>query len=341
MSIANIHGLPVELKCEIFSYLTKKNDLLGLKRVDKTFKNDIEIEYPKYKAKLDAARRIELGWMKFKDRPLWQQVGLVSLCIIFSPVILTYYSPDIIRWASRRFTPRLKAMAQAVAKAALNVLKRVGKKLDIMARWSYQHVLTPAGHAIQWIARKSFETLSWVYRHVLTPLGKGINRVAHLCYDWVLTPLGRALEFFFERIFVPVCRFTCTHIAAPLARLTWRAVKATFRGLQKVLTPVAKGLFRTIRWTYQNIGIPAVRIVRAIAKGLLITLPKKVYQYVLTPIGHALHRISRFVYNYVLTPLGKVLEFLYRQALVPIGHCLQLAGRVLYHHVLTPFSMVP
>ncbi len=356
---APLCALPMELKCEIFSQLSD-TDRLRLKCVSRSLKDDIEIEYPKHMAKLTTARRIELGWMKFQDRPLYQKVGLVALCIIFSPVIALYHSKDIMRWILTLYTPRMRQLVQRICKTAAELVRtsadwcldkilRISKSLfdniavplaraiKCTAQFSYDQILTPAATAIKGLfTRIVIPTCRAILTHIVVPACRlSINHVivplARFAIKNVAVPVCRQLVrittwtygTIATRIVVPACRFSIDHIIVPLARFA----------LKNVVIPACRQLVRIIRWTYSTIAVPVARMVHAIAKGLLITLPQKVYQFILTPIGHLISRISTLALTHILKPV-------YHHVLTPIGRCIHLAGRITHERVLTPLAIL-
>lgn len=382
-AIFNWNELPVELACRILWHLEGSNsrELPRLKYSDKAFKSLVELEYPKHKAKLDMARRVELFFIKFKDRPLWQKMGLIGLCVLGSPFIVLYHSPKIARKVKLVIVrPTLRLVVSAIRAIYQRVLTPVGHFLraipghtfkhvilpvahlirDIAcainnrmlcplgrgilhaARFAYTRILTPTGHAIQATARAFFN-------HIVLPTVRGIRHVVHLTGRYVARPLGQLIRAIARGIFVQlpqhvytyalrplgnglmnVIRFVGTHVITPI-------VKAIFNHL---ISPLAVNVWRATCWTTSHVVVPILKTVRAIAKGVFVTLPTKIYEHILKPLGKGIRAIAKFTYDNILTPLGNTIaqisKWVLKSILTPIGRLIVAGAKLLNQQILQP-----
>lgn len=100
-----------------------------------------------------------------------------------------------------------------------------------------------------------------------------------------------------------------------------KIIKATY---ENVVTPIAQSLFKNIlypvgRLTYNYILTPVAKATKAIAKALLITMPKALYEHVLVPGAKIISTVANFVYQRIMTPIGQGVRTIYRYTLEPIG----------------------
>ena len=289
----------------IYNHL-ELEDLLNLREVSKQHLTTVTSYKPHY----DLKRKIDRAANRFMDRPLWQQVAIVALVVIFSPVILVVKGPHIYR---KYCHERLKSALVYIEERALRP----------SARFINEEILTRVAS----LAKAVFVTLpSKIYAHVLKP-----------GYDHILVPGAELVRAVAKAIFVTLPRLTYTHVLRPSAVFTYRYVlrpSAVF-SYNKVLKPSAVFSYTHVLrpsaiFTYQKVLTPGAKLVRIAAKALFVTLPSKIYAHVLRPgYDHILAPVATVAYALAVAVFVTMPSKVYNGVLAP-------AGRFTYDVVLAP-----
>jgi hypothetical protein len=93
-------------------------------------------------------------------------------------------------------------------------------------------------------------------------------------------------------------------IVSSPAVLFYCAKKVAKKCYRLVIRPIIRA---TDRFLYRM-----RRKAEKIAYAVFVTFPLKIYQKILTPIGHGLLRGAKFTYSKVLTPIGRVVDAIVR-----------------------------
>jgi hypothetical protein len=365
------HSAPLhdDVAAYTFSFLGKE-DLRNLACTSRRNQRFIKEKYPKYTQdapkykELTQLQKLQLEFIKFQDRPVWQRAAIVAVCVLFSPLILAYHSPKLIeRFSVTVLAPLGKAVWNAAEAIAAKVYKSLlapfGRGLRKVALLTYDYVLTPVGRAIYEVAKFVLVTVpKAVYRSVLKPFGRGVVRLSELTYDHVLLPLARKARSLFRGGLLPLLRSCYRRVLVPLAeviKVVAEAVFVTFPSkvwqhvlfpvlkwtFERVLAPVGRAIFDTIRFVYRRVMVPLVNVIRVVAKGVFVTFPSKVWQHVLFPV-------VKWTFEKILVPVGKVLKVvltglcvtfpykIYVHLLAPIGRAIATISQWTYDLVLTP-----
>jgi len=345
-------------------YFLGPKDRRAFEETSKLNRKFIKEEYPKYekdlakRKELTPFQKLELEFIKFQDRPVWQRASIVALCLVGSPAILTYHSPKLLR-----------SFYISVIKPCSKAIKNVAETLAIK---TYNHVLAPLGR--------------FTHDYVLAPLGKAIRKVAIFTYDYAIYPVCKAIYriakftfvtcpvHFYRSVCLPlargaqrVCTLVNNHVLTPLVQ----KIKSVFQGglvrllralYTYVLVPAARAAFDGLTFVYDRALVPVAKVIRVLAKGLFITFPKKVWQHViapplrwtwntiLVPVGNQAWKVMTFLFQNVVIPMAKILRVvlkgvcitfpykIYVHLLTPIGRAVQFICRFTYDVILTPIG---
>jgi hypothetical protein len=184
------------------------------------------------------------------------------------------------------------------------VLVPLGRFLAVAARRLHDHLLAPLAQAAAWLAHVLLAVpMAWLYRAVLTPLGRGLLHVlqllaiavarllaALLVWPWILAwrylllpaahGIATAARWLHHHVLAPLAH-CARHLATALAALLWRLL---LKPLGLALLFVLRELAEAVLWSWQVAG----RILRWLARTLLLIPLRWAYHHVLTPVGHAL-----------------------------------------------------
>lgn len=264
---------------------------------------------------------------------------------------------------------------------AVDISKTIYKECILpSAKFTYTKVLTPVGQGIQKAARAAFITLpKKSYEYILKPTGNRIKKLAILTNTHILTPLANKVvyiskQFFiefpkfvfktvikprkekiqvwvrwsFDTVIFPLMKLAYNDVLTPLAKAVKFLVKGIFTTLKYILKKTGSGLWKGIRLLNRFVLTPFCKIIYQIGKGLLVTLPVKIYRHVLKRLGQKFVNTVIILNDYVLTPLLKIIyqigkgllvtlpKKIYKHVLNPIGTTISFTSRQIYKYVLTP-----
>ncbi len=340
------HSTPLhdDVAAYAFSYLDKE-DRKNLACVNKRNREFITTKYPKYDRtapkykELTTLQKLELEFIKFQDRPVWERVCIVALCVLLSPAILAYHSPSLLE---KFYIAVIDPCARSLA-----------SHLEAIAITIYDYALTPLGH--------------FTYDYVLVPFAQAVRKIAVVTYDYVLTPLGNAIYEIAKFIFVTFPTHLYESVLHPLASKTWdililanehiltplaRAVQSLFTGglvrllhalYTNVLEPTGRVLWEGLNLLYDHLLVPLANFVSVIAQGVFITFPTKAWNHV---IGPAMDWTLDWIVVPLATKAWEAMTLLFHHVVVPIaellgvileGVCITFPSKI-YVHILSPIG---
>ncbi len=372
-----------------FSFL-EKDAIDRLAEVSKRDRKFIKTEYPKYdraapKYKpLTPLQKLELEFIKFQDRPVWQRIGIVVVCTVFSPVIFAYHSPKLVdKFYVSIIVPCAQSVARNVEAAAMKVytyalaplgrftrdyvLVPSARAIRKIATLTYDRVLVPLAKTIQEAAEFIFVTFpNYLYQSVLLPSARAIREIAILTYNHVLAPLGRTISDIAQFVFVTFPTHLYQSVLKPVVLGVWNhlIVPVTDWIWNSIAIPVATQIRKLATFLFDQVVVPVAKVIRAILKGICVTLPSKIYAHILAPTGRTIGRALHFTYEKILTPIGQAIQRIasivfnqfvlvilkgvcvtfptkiYAHILAPTGRAIGRAFKFTYEKILTPIGQV-
>lgn len=345
-STASSH-MPDVLQAYVFDHL-KRSDLEALKLVSKGCKHFVEKKHrrlsifrdPKHlgvtreQKDLQPHERLAFEFIKFQDRPIYQRIGIIIVCTLLSPVILVYHSPKIIKATYRHV---ICPIGRKIARLAEILFDAI---VVPIARFTYDYVLAPIGRGIKKVMR-------FIGDNILSPLFRAVEAVARAIFITlptkiyqILSPLGgltrKALKFVGEHILLPIIE----HIVIPILVNLW---KGSVWIIDNVATPLASRLWKVIVFTFDNAVIPVAKIVKVIAKGLLVTFPYKIYINIIDPLAQGFLKVATIAYDLILEPLGRLIyhiaSAIINYVILPATEVITFSAKVLYNNVLEPVGL--
>lgn len=201
--------------------------------------------------------------------------------------------------------------------------------------WLYRYVLTPVGHALAWVVRGIGAALVWVYARVLTPVGhgfmwllngsmwllKGVGAVlaalglgvfagvawlvrylvvvpARWVYEWILTPVGRAIAWCANGLVwlvstivtgIGIALYWITRILFVLPALAlWRWILAP---VGRVLAVIGREIRDALGHAWRIAGHLSLAVGRFLAtlfRWIFVEPVRWAYRNLLTPVGHVI-----------------------------------------------------
>lgn len=173
-------------------------------------------------------------------------------------------------------------------------LGRLGTVLVVVpALWCHRCLLTPAGHAVAWLARGVGAGPARVHACVLRPIGQAVA--------WLLTGIGAVLAAMGIGVYPAVARLARCLLVLPAHWL-----------YDRVLAPVGRAVARCGRGLGWLPGVLGTGVAMALywALRVLIVLPA------LAP------------WRRVLAPVGRFLAVVTREVGDALGHAWRIAGRI-------------
>lgn len=374
--LLGVHSTPLhdDVAAYAFSFLAKE-DRKNLASVNKRNREFIQTKYPKYDRtvpkykELTTLQKLELEFIKFQDRPVWERVCIVALCVVLSPAILIYHSPTLLKkFCITVIDPCARIIGTHLEAAAIKIYNKVlaplgecaydyalvpfANALRKIAIVTYDYLLTPLGNAIYEVAKFIFVTFPiHLYQWVLDPLARGVYHLFMLTDEYILTPLARVIESVFTGGVVRMLCALYTHVLEPAGRALGECLNSLYDRLllplANVISVVAEGLFVTFPTKVWNHVIdPAINLT---LDYVIIPLATKTWEaltllfhYVLSPVGQAIGRFFSFSYEVILTPMGqliqKVASAIFNELIVPLAYRIQLGAEILYTAVLAPLG---
>ncbi|MFE8943911.1 hypothetical protein [Streptomyces sp. NPDC007856] len=173
-------------------------------------------------------------------------------------------------------------------------LGRLGTVLVVVpALWCHRCLLTPAGHAVAWLARGVGAGLARVHACVLRPIGQAVA--------WLLTGIGAVLAAMGIGVYTAVARLARCLLVLPAHWL-----------YDRVLAPVGRAVARCGRGLGWLLGVFGTGVAMALywALRVLIVLP------------------ALALWRRVLAPVGRFLAVVTREVGDALGHAWRIAGRI-------------
>ncbi len=259
--IFNHPNVPPAIDALICEYLLDdQKALASLMQTSKGAKQFIKNELPKHSRltrerylgrmwdDLTPLQKLELEFLKFNDRPVWQRVAIVGLCLICSPLILIYHSPKI---AKQLYASIIRPLGQKILESTGKVFNRL---VLPAARFTYQHLLLPLLETIEEIATAIFVAIpKALYKQVLKPIAIGSRNVAVWSYENIALPIGRVVSTVAKGVFIKFPLKIYTHILVPVGEQIGKGCNFAY---SQILSPIGNGIHRFAMLFFKQVLVP-------------------------------------------------------------------------------------
>jgi hypothetical protein len=233
-----------------------------------------------------------------------KQFFIILYSSLVKPVVK--FSATVIRFGYNKILAPTGSAIRNLAKFIADFGKRLCSYLN-------QKIVTPTTTFIRQVA-------DYTNEKIIAPLTQIIKTVVHAVlidlprdiYYYVLKPAAEGLQFIGREIIKPSLiavregvKYTYYRGIKPLALLISNIVKSVFK---HVVEPIARKIWQGIKLINEYVLTPIMRLVKAIAKGIFITIPKKIIEHAIVPLLKGIGKGVLFTYNKILTPLMKLVK---------------------------------
>ncbi|GAA0256184.1 hypothetical protein GCM10010492_66350 [Saccharothrix mutabilis subsp. mutabilis] len=231
-----------------------------------------------------------VGWVLFQvcrvvGIGLWWVARQVGRFLMWIDAPLTAGVRWLFRWIGKIITFVARGLWDAVVWVVVPLWRWL---VVVPVRFVYRWLLTPIGHALQWVfvwavkiievaARVLRDAVVWAVVRVALPLWRLLVVLPlRLVYRWLLTPIGHALRWVFRwtrkiiaggvRALRVAVVWAVTRVASPLWR--WLVVLPARFVYREVLTPVGNAVRAGVRWVRRTLVEPVRQTVSTMTSWL-------------------------------------------------------------------------
>ena len=197
------------LQAYVLDHLTL-SEITQVKRVSKGGKFFVDSQYPRLTIlrnpndvrevlsydSLPPIQKLRLEFLKLRDRPRWQQIGVFAFTLLLSPLVLLWNTPRLILMVKRKIVFPIYIIAKhttgRASSAAWNSLQRC--VFQPMMKHVYRPVKNATIATWKWIWRNIIVAgTRWMHSNVVTPTANTMVHAANLAYAGIVVPLRCAV----------------------------------------------------------------------------------------------------------------------------------------------------